>query len=206
MNLNFKCYSIIAVSFVVGLVSVSAQTADDLGGKLTPLGAQKAGNGSSIPAWEGGVTAPPAGYKVGDHHPDPFSTDKPLFTITEDNAEKYADNLSEGHKALLDKYGSTYKMPVYPTRRSASAPQDIYDATKANVGKTKLADEGNGVVGASRGTPFPIPQNGQEVIWNHLLRYRGLSGIRKVGQVAPCLLYTSPSPRDRQKSRMPSSA
>ena len=27
-----------------------------------------------------------------------------------------------------------------------------------------------------------------------------------VKQVAPCLLYTSPSPRDRQKSRMPSSA
>ena len=24
--------------------------------------------------------------------------------------------------------------------------------------------------------------------------------------VSPCLLYTSPSPRDRQKSRMPSSA
>ena len=27
-----------------------------------------------------------------------------------------------------------------------------------------------------------------------------------VGKVAGCLLYTSPSPRDRQKSRMPSSA
>ena len=28
----------------------------------------------------------------------------------------------------------------------------------------------------------------------------------KVGQFYNCLLYTSPSPRDRQKSRMPSSA
>ena len=27
-----------------------------------------------------------------------------------------------------------------------------------------------------------------------------------VGMVSSCLLYTSPSPRDRQKSRMPSSA
>ena len=27
-----------------------------------------------------------------------------------------------------------------------------------------------------------------------------------VGLIATCLLYTSPSPRDRQKSRMPSSA
>ena len=29
---------------------------------------------------------------------------------------------------------------------------------------------------------------------------------RKPGQSKYCLLYTSPSPRDRQKSRMPSSA
>ena len=27
-----------------------------------------------------------------------------------------------------------------------------------------------------------------------------------IGQILTCLLYTSPSPRDRQKSRMPSSA
>ena len=27
-----------------------------------------------------------------------------------------------------------------------------------------------------------------------------------IGQLGACLLYTSPSPRDRQKSRMPSSA
>ena len=28
----------------------------------------------------------------------------------------------------------------------------------------------------------------------------------RVKSITPCLLYTSPSPRDRQKSRMPSSA
>ena len=32
------------------------------------------------------------------------------------------------------------------------------------------------------------------------------SSIYHAGQVTVCLLYTSPSPRDRQKSRMPSSA
>ena len=31
-------------------------------------------------------------------------------------------------------------------------------------------------------------------------------GIKAPPQVYRCLLYTSPSPRDRQKSRMPSSA
>ena len=101
------------------------------------------------------------------------------------NGRLYADNLTEGHKALLARYASTYKMPVYPTRRSASAPQDIYDATKANVASPQQAGRGNGVSGASRGAPFPLPKTGQEVIWNHLLRYRGLGGLRTVGQVAP---------------------
>ena len=32
-----------------------------------------------------------------------------------------------------------------------------------------------------------------------------LTGVR-IGYIDVCLLYTSPSPRDRQKSRMPSSA
>ena len=33
-----------------------------------------------------------------------------------------------------------------------------------------------------------------------------LPTVAEFGKAAPCLLYTSPSPRDRQRSRMPSSA
>ena len=33
-----------------------------------------------------------------------------------------------------------------------------------------------------------------------------LNSLHIVVEASPCLLYTSPSPRDRQKSRMPSSA
>jgi len=186
MKRNTGFNLITAAAFAAGVATATAQSAADLGKSLTPLGAEKAGNAAgTIPAWEGGITQSPAGYQSGDHHPDPFAADKPSATITSANAEQYADNLTEGHKALLSRYASTYKMPVYPTRRSASAPQDIYDATKANVGSAKLADGGNGVSGAARGVPFPLPKNGQEVIWNHLLRYRGLGGLRKVGQVAP---------------------
>src|SRR5262249_56443140 len=40
----------------------------------------------TIPAWTGGIkSAAEAGfpnYKSGDHHPDPYASDKPLFTIT----------------------------------------------------------------------------------------------------------------------------
>ena len=39
------------------------------------------------------------------------------------------------------------------------------------------------------------------IVGTWMLRAQGLSTVNKA-----CLLYTSPSPRDRQKSRMPSSA
>ena len=46
--------------------------------------------------------------------------------------------------------------------------------------------------------------------WRHdvysLLQQRGHAGMGSDGLPFGCLLYTSPSPRDRQKSRMPSSA
>ena len=35
---------------------------------------------------------------------DPFAADKPLFTITQQNAEQYAAKLSDGHKAMLKAY------------------------------------------------------------------------------------------------------
>ena len=38
------------------------------------------------------------------------------------------------------------------------------------------------------------------------MREEGLSDTGIKRRIKPCLLYTSPSPRDRQKSRMPSSA
>src|SRR6267154_6589154 len=84
--------------------AVSPQEAARLGADLTPLGGEKAGNADgSIPAWDGGVTAP-AGYKPGDHHPDPFAGEAPLFTITAANAAQYADKLTAGQQALLKLY------------------------------------------------------------------------------------------------------
>ena len=44
---------------------------------------------------------------------------------------------------------------------------------------------------------------------NHAIDVRGYADFAPMGhsvRVLRCLLYTSPSPRDRQKSRMPSSA
>ena len=49
-------------------------------------------------------------------------------------------------------------------------------------------------------------QNVSEHFNQHGVMHRASSRLDKITQTHPCLLYTSPSPRDRQKSRMPSSA
>ncbi len=163
----------------------SAEQVARLGVDLTPLGAERAGNADgTIPPWEGGITQPPAGYTPGDHHPDPYADDPVKFTITRANMADYADKLSAGHKAMLEKYDS-FKMKVYPTRRSAAVPQRIYDATKENAATASLTESGNGVTGTIQGIPFPIPENGLEVIWNHILRYRGDTAARYFSQAAP---------------------
>ena len=156
-----------------------------LGAELTPLGAEKAGNADgTIPAWNGGITKPPAGYTPGMHHPDPFADDAVRFTIDSDSAGTHAAKLSAGHEAMLKTYAS-FSMKVYPTRRSAAAPQRIYEATRKVAATAELVDEGNGVRGTVAGIPFPIPENGVQVIWNHLLRYRGERATRRVAQASP---------------------
>src|SRR5215470_13289863 len=166
--------------------AVSEKEAARLGVDLTPLGGEKAGNADgTIPPWTGGLRSPAdAGfpnYRSPDHYPDPFANDKPLFTITSANISQYAPKLSEGQKALFKAYPD-YKMIVYPTHRSGASPEHVYEATKRNATTAKLVPDGNGFTGALGGTPFPIPQNGLEVYWNHVTRWRGLAAGLQVGQ------------------------
>ncbi len=143
-----------------------------LGQDLTPMGAERAGNAAgTIPAWTGGVQ-PPAGYEAGMHHPDPFAADPMLYRVDQSNVAQYAALLPEGLRALVERHPD-FHMRVFPTRRSASNPQRIYDATRLNAVNAELIANGNGIKGASAGIPFPIPQDGMEVIWNHVLHYKG---------------------------------
>ena len=144
-----------------------------LGSDLTPLGAERAGNAAgTIPAWDGGLTSAPAGYQPGMHHLDPFKSDAVQYVINSKNMGQYQAMLPEGLKTLLQKQPE-YFLQVYPTRRSASAPQRIYDATRMNALNAELISGGNGVEGVAAGVPFPLPKDGQEAIWNHIMRYRG---------------------------------
>lgn len=157
------------------------------GTDLTPMGAERAGNADgSIPTWDGGITQPPAGYKVGMHHPDPFSSDKPLMTITAKNYKEQGAKVSPGQVAMFEKYPD-WKMIVYPTRRSASNPKNTYDKTIANASTGELVGAGEGVANVSEGVPFPIldadpAKAGAEAMWNHKLKYKGISAQRWANQ------------------------
>lgn len=183
----FRACLSLALGFTLPLTAdLSEEEVARLGQDLTPLGAIRAGNtDGSIPAWEGGITTPPNGYAPGMHHPDPFPEDRPLVTITAANMEDYAELLTPGHKALLSTYPDTYKLPVYPTRRTAAFPERVYAATRANATTAELIGDGAGLSGTTVGIPFPIPANGTEAIWNHLVRFRGVSATRSIAQAAP---------------------
>jgi hypothetical protein len=173
-------YSVLAVA------AASPDESSKLGGKvLTPVGAERQGNSAgTIPPWTGGITKPPAGYKPGTHHVNPYADDPVLFSITANNIEEHADKLSEGQQALLRLYPS-WRMQVYPTRRSASYPDWVYDAVRTNATTAELIPEGKGGVANSNvSSPFPIPASGVEAMWNHSLRWRGIRVSRSFGQAA----------------------
>jgi len=153
-------------------LQVQAQSAR-LGQDLTPLGGERAGNAAgTIPSWEGGLAQPPANYRAGMHHPDPYAQDAVLYQVNSQNLAQHQAQLPAGLKVLLEK-NPDYFLRVFPTRRSAAAPQRIYDATRFNAQSAELISGGNGVAGVAAGIPFPLPKTGQEAIWNHIMRYRG---------------------------------
>lgn len=157
-----------------------AQSASALGTTLTPFGADpKASADGLVGAWTGGLSAPPAGWS--NPPSNPFSDDKPIFTVTLDNMAQYDAMLCEGQRQMLKRYGAAgFKMNVYPSRRSFAAPQYVYDNTALNVARAKPSAQGLiwGFEGAVGGVPFPILSPdpsvaGVQIMWNHLVSYQG---------------------------------
>ncbi|MDF3933167.1 DUF1329 domain-containing protein [Pseudomonas citronellolis] len=168
------------------MAAVSADQVARLGADLTPMGAEKAGNADgSIPAWTGGLAANAGALDAAGFVADPYAGEKPLFTITVQNAEQYKARLTPGQLAMLKRFPDTYRIPVYPSHRSAAYPADVLAAVRANAGSTKLAEGGNGLENFQVSIPFPIPQSGLEAIWNHITRYRGKTMLRTTAQMNP---------------------
>ena len=166
------CFS----SFVAGgaMAAVSPEEAARLGQDLTPMGAEAAGNADgSIPAWNPAGSPIPDNFVAGsDNYVDAYPEDKPLYTIDVNNYQEYADVLTEGSKAIFAKLGPDgFKMNVYQSRRDLLVTDLVYDNSKKNATGATLEDDGQRIANAYPGVPFPIPQSGLEVLWNHLTRY-----------------------------------
>ena len=144
---------------------------DRLQQDLTPVGAERAGNGSDIPAWNGGL-AEDSGPWPTPYHPDPFANETPVLLINSGNMADHLERLTAGQQKMLQRFPD-YQMQVYPSHRTASYPQYVYDAIATNAQRATLLEYGSGVSGATMSSPFPIPENGLEVLWNHTLRFRG---------------------------------
>ena len=85
---------------------------------------------------------------------------------------------------------------------------DGSDGSDGNDGSGAGTSEGGGAQGGG-GPGIDPALADREVDYNEALRTASLKLIRRLptlAQIKACLLYTSPSPRDRTRSRMPSSA
>lgn len=164
--------------------AVSEQEAARLGKELTPAGAEMAASADGqIPAWTGGLTKAPAGWKPG--HSDPYAADKPLYSIDASNVDKYADKLPEGQVALIKAYKG-YRLDVYPTRRSCTFPDWFMAQTKKNATYAKTSADGWKLEQAyGGGLAFPIPKTGYEVMWNFKTRYVGSARRTQISAILP---------------------
>jgi hypothetical protein len=186
--MNRRRFGLLAGTSAIAAAGASgrsfAQTAPNpqlLTTTLTPLGAERAGNAAgTIPAWTGGFNTPPANWDGSTQLlVDFFASDSILYTVNAANLSQYAGLLSEGAKSLIQTSGMSIN--VYPTRRTACAPQWVYDNAAANIATAKLNPAGGrlGFSGAFGGAPFPIPDTsdpdtaGGQIFWNGFLAWQG---------------------------------
>jgi hypothetical protein len=127
-----------------------------------------------FPSTAGGVTTPPPGYvKASGLLADPFANDKPLFTITAKNVDQLR------RQAVRGDPGAVREVPRLPHGRVPHAaqrglPEDRARQHVKNATRCKTIENGLALMPECRGgIPFPIPKNGDEAMWDHLLRFQG---------------------------------
>ena len=155
------------------------------------------------------------------------------YSVTSDNVAEYSAMLTPGMINMFSAYPETFRMDVYESGGNCTMDSDIMAISQSNG---TMINDNEGLELPNMGQiPFPDPSHAQHFVWNYRMFAGSVSAVDRVqtsarvtadgaittGQqettisfpVNPntktmyaCLLYTSPSPRDRQKSRMPSSA
>ncbi|WXL24932.1 DUF1329 domain-containing protein [Ectopseudomonas mendocina] len=184
MKTSTSVLACLALSVITNsvLAAASPDEVAKLANVLTPVGAERAANtDGTIPEWRGGLGKDAGSVDPNGFLSNPFSDEQPLFVITAQNVDQYRDKLSDGQLAMFKRYPDSFKMKVYPTHRTVSMPQSIYDAARVSAERVSLVDGGNGLKGFSdsRFFAFPIPKSGVEVVWNHVTRYRGGNVLRE---------------------------
>jgi len=163
IRVNLLVISVL-ISYVFTMPSVNATDIEK-----TPYGAELDGNeDGSIPAWQGG-------QENREEFGAGLLEEKPLYTINASNIEQYRPILPGALSALIEQYPETMEVPVFTSYRPAYYYEWIYDAIRKNRDSVKLIKGGSAVVGTYPGIPFPDPKDGYEVLWNHMLSFRGVS-------------------------------
>jgi hypothetical protein len=176
-----------AIGTLAANAAVTPEEAKALGTTLTAVGAEKAANkDGTIPAYTGGMTTPPAGYKAGDGlRPDPFSADKVRVSIVAfpkyvtDNTEKDATRAKTANNGLsIEGAHAGFPFPIPKTGNEAMWNHLVrfngpaYEAKYRNLnvdanGHTALATEGQSV----QEYPFWDPAKTSETYWRLKLNY-----------------------------------
>lgn len=154
--------------------------------KTTCMGAERAGSPSGVAEYTGKYFGTwPGQTKPFGYEPGPYKDEKPLFTITAQNMDKYADKLNDGQKALLKKYPNTYKMNIYPSHRDFRFADWVCETVKKNAAIAEIVHDGLGINGITGAIPFPFPSSGLEAIWNMINPHRAWteSGITDIADV-----------------------
>ena len=96
------------------------------------------------------------------------------------------------------------KIPKDKASQYFSIEEDLLDSPIRFYTKTEDEDGWDKITYYTSRRKDIYANRGEADQWVYILSNPTLPNILKIGYT--CLLYTSPSPRDRQKSRMPSSA
>ena len=163
-----KSASCLAISMLISCVLIiSSAKAVDV--EKTPYGAEFKGNADgSIPDWQGG-------QKNKKEFGAGLLEEKPLYIIDATNMDQYQSILPAALSALIERYPETMQVPVFTSYRPAYYFDWIYEAIRKNRDSAKLINDGGAVIGTYPGIPFPDAKDGYEVLWNHVLSFRGVS-------------------------------
>jgi len=144
-----------------------------LGQQLTPMGAEQAGTPPdellpALPPWRGGLRTPPPEFD--GTLQNPYAREAAVATIQQDQLAQWNRLLPTGLKVLLQQVAPLIR--VYPSHRSATAPESQFELAYRN--RIRVDRTLNGGFQYGQGAiPFPQPAKGDELLWNHLLAWRG---------------------------------